>query len=169
MTSPDQLIPGRPPPEPMEMQRGRPSLRITTCFDLYQDWNSAPLDVAARGAVGGRLVASGREGMDCEGARRGGRDDRAESRGGRRGRDRGGGFIPEFVGKGFGGHLLTLAARLTWEAEHQDGGTTRREWLHTSSLDHPNALCNYHRRGFRASATENEHKASSKARANREP
>jgi ribosomal protein S18 acetylase RimI-like enzyme len=24
------------------------------------------------------------------------------------------GLIPEFVGRGFGGHLLTLATRLTW-------------------------------------------------------
>jgi hypothetical protein len=31
-----------------------------------------------------------------------------------------------------------------------------RVWLHTSSLDHPRALPNYHRRGFRTFKTEEE-------------
>ncbi|MGH3823515.1 MAG: GNAT family N-acetyltransferase [Pseudonocardiaceae bacterium] len=54
------------------------------------------------------------------------------------------GLIPEFVGRGFGGHLLTLATRLAW-----DFGDVDRVWLQTTSLDHPHALSNYRRRGFR--------------------
>lgn len=54
------------------------------------------------------------------------------------------GLVPEFVGRGFGGHLLTLTTRLAW-----DFGETDRVWLHTSSLDHPHALSNYLHRGFR--------------------
>ena len=57
------------------------------------------------------------------------------------------GLVPEFVGKGFGGHLLTVGTRLAWEAE-------RRVWLLTSSRDYPHAKPNYERRGFRAFRTE---------------
>lgn len=53
------------------------------------------------------------------------------------------GLVPEFVGRGFGGHLLTLATRLAWEVVG-----VHRVWLHTSSLDHPRALPNYCSRGF---------------------
>ncbi|MGH4024520.1 MAG: GNAT family N-acetyltransferase [Pseudonocardiaceae bacterium] len=54
------------------------------------------------------------------------------------------GLVPEFVGRGFGGHFLTLAVQLAWNV---DGAG--RVWLHTSSLDHPHALGNYRKRGFR--------------------
>lgn len=64
------------------------------------------------------------------------------------------GLVPEFVGKGFGGHLLTLATQLAWEAKSPDGTPTRRVWLHTSSRDHPHAMPNYERRGFRPFRTE---------------
>ena len=53
------------------------------------------------------------------------------------------GLVPEFVGRGFGAHLLTLATRLAW-----DLGGVDRVWLHTSSLDHPHAVGNYRNRGF---------------------
>ncbi|MQA74673.1 MAG: GNAT family N-acetyltransferase [Solirubrobacterales bacterium] len=59
------------------------------------------------------------------------------------------GLVPELVGRGLGGHLLTLATRLAWDARAEGGPPTRRVWLHTSSLDHPHALPNYERRGFR--------------------
>jgi hypothetical protein len=46
-----------------------------------------------------------------------------------------------------GGHMVTvLAAR--WQLGHE------LVWLHTSTLDHPRALPNYHRRGFRTFKTE---------------
>jgi GNAT superfamily N-acetyltransferase len=53
------------------------------------------------------------------------------------------GLLPEFVGRGWGGHLLTLAVETAW-ARKPD-----RVWLHTCTLDHPAALPNYLSRGFR--------------------
>ncbi|MEQ0564753.1 GNAT family N-acetyltransferase [Amycolatopsis sp. NEAU-NG30] len=55
------------------------------------------------------------------------------------------GLLPEFVGKGLGGYALTLVVAGAWALPG-----TRRVWLHTSTLDHPNALPNYLRRGFRS-------------------
>ncbi|WP_218026023.1 GNAT family N-acetyltransferase [Nocardia miyunensis] len=55
------------------------------------------------------------------------------------------GLVPEFVGMGLGGHALTLGVQRAWELTP----TVKRVWLHTSTLDHPHALSNYHRRGFR--------------------
>jgi len=54
------------------------------------------------------------------------------------------GLVPEWVGRGFGGHLLTLATRLAWGFDVVD-----RVWLATTSIDHPHALSNYRARGFR--------------------
>jgi GNAT superfamily N-acetyltransferase len=53
------------------------------------------------------------------------------------------GLLPEFVGRGWGGHLLTLATREAWAMRPV------RVWLHTCTLDHPAALPNYLKRGFR--------------------
>jgi hypothetical protein len=39
-----------------------------------------------------------------------------------------------------------------WLITHEDGPADRQHlgvWLHTSTLDHPNALPNYQKRGFR--------------------
>lgn len=55
------------------------------------------------------------------------------------------GLLPEFVGKGLGGYALTLVVADAWALPG-----TKRVWLHTSTLDHPNALPNYLRRGFRS-------------------
>ena len=52
------------------------------------------------------------------------------------------GLLPPFVGKGLGGGLLSTAIENAWGTE------TNRVWVHTSSLDHPNALKNYQARGF---------------------
>ena len=52
------------------------------------------------------------------------------------------GLLPEFIGKGFGGHLLRDAINKAWQL----GG--KRVWLHTCTLDHPQALPNYLARGF---------------------
>lgn len=60
------------------------------------------------------------------------------------------GLLPEFVGKGLGGYALTLGVQQGWEL----APAVNRIWLHTSTLDHPNALPNYHRRGFRTFKTE---------------
>ena len=52
------------------------------------------------------------------------------------------GLLPPFVGKGLGGGLLSAAIENAW------GPKTNRVWVHTCSLDHPNALNNYQARGF---------------------
>ncbi|GAB2600307.1 N-acetyltransferase [Paractinoplanes abujensis] len=59
------------------------------------------------------------------------------------------GLVPEFTGRRLGGFALTLTVRQAWEL----APGVRRIWLHTSSVDHPNALPNYHRRGFRTFRT----------------
>lgn len=53
------------------------------------------------------------------------------------------GLLPEFFGRGWGGHLLTRAVDTAWTLG------ASRVWLHTCTLDHPAALPNYLRRGFR--------------------
>jgi GNAT superfamily N-acetyltransferase len=60
------------------------------------------------------------------------------------------GLLPEFIGKGLGGFALTLAIQQAWAL----APSVNRVWLHTSSRDHPHALPNYHRRGFRTFKTE---------------
>jgi GNAT superfamily N-acetyltransferase len=59
------------------------------------------------------------------------------------------GLVPEFVGRGLGGYALTLVIRQAWDSEPLKAPAVRRVWLHTSTLDHPNALPNYQKRGFR--------------------
>jgi GNAT superfamily N-acetyltransferase len=64
------------------------------------------------------------------------------------------GLVPEFIGQGYGGALLTLATRLAWETMAPTGASVRRVWVQTSSHDHPHALSNYEQRGFRSFRTE---------------
>lgn len=58
------------------------------------------------------------------------------------------GILPQFTGQGIGGYPLTVAIQRAWEKN------PTRVWLHTSSLDHPQALQNYLARGFRVVKTE---------------
>ena len=53
------------------------------------------------------------------------------------------GVLPPFIGRGVGGALLTEAIRRAWALGPQ------RVWVHTCTLDHPAALPNYQKRGFR--------------------
>jgi GNAT superfamily N-acetyltransferase len=53
------------------------------------------------------------------------------------------GLLPDFIGRGWGKHLLTRAVQAAW------GLGAQRVWLHTCTLDHPAALPNYLKRGFR--------------------
>jgi GNAT superfamily N-acetyltransferase len=53
------------------------------------------------------------------------------------------GLLPDFIGRGWGKYLLTRAVQTAWELGPQ------RVWLHTCTLDHPAALPNYLKRGFR--------------------
>ena len=52
------------------------------------------------------------------------------------------GLLPEFIGSGLGGQLLTDAIEKAWLL------ATERIWVHTCTLDHPAALPNYLARGF---------------------
>jgi GNAT superfamily N-acetyltransferase len=157
MTAPDQLVPGRPPPTPIDLERldptSLPLLRSTYARigaphawvgrsawsdAQWEAWLSRPgrqpWIARVDGEVAGMVELELQSGGDVEIVVFG--------------------LVPEFVGRGFGSHLLTLGARLAWAAEHPDRAPTRRVWLHTSSRDHPNALPNYQRRGFRAYRTE---------------
>jgi GNAT superfamily N-acetyltransferase len=53
------------------------------------------------------------------------------------------GLLPQFIGRGLGGALLTATVERAWAIG------ARRVWVHTCSLDHPNALPGYQARGFR--------------------
>jgi GNAT superfamily N-acetyltransferase len=52
------------------------------------------------------------------------------------------GVLPQFIGHGLGGFLLSEALRLAWQLNPQ------RVWVHTCTLDHKYALDNYLARGF---------------------
>jgi GNAT superfamily N-acetyltransferase len=58
------------------------------------------------------------------------------------------GLLPAFLGRGWGGYLLSRAVDTAWDLGPE------RVWLHTCTLDHPAALPNYLKRGFRPSRTE---------------
>jgi len=58
------------------------------------------------------------------------------------------GLTPAYLGQGLGGALLTRAVREAWAL-----GATR-VWLHTCTLDAPQALPNYLARGFRVEREE---------------
>jgi GNAT superfamily N-acetyltransferase len=53
------------------------------------------------------------------------------------------GLLPQFIGQGIGGYLLTTTIRRAWALG------AHRVWLHTCSLDGPHALANYRARGMR--------------------
>ena len=59
------------------------------------------------------------------------------------------GLLPLMIGKGIGGGMLSLAVQEAWKIKG-----TKRVWLHTCSEDHPHALGNYEKRGFRLFKTE---------------
>lgn len=53
------------------------------------------------------------------------------------------GLLPEYIGRGLGGPLLSAAVAQAWSIPD-----TRRVWVHTCNRDHPAALPNYLSRGF---------------------
>ena len=53
------------------------------------------------------------------------------------------GLLPRVIGRGLGGRLLTEAIRRAWAMG------ASRVWVHTCTLDHPNALANYEARGLK--------------------
>jgi GNAT superfamily N-acetyltransferase len=58
------------------------------------------------------------------------------------------GVMPGFIGKGIGGALLSKAIARAWDTGAE------RVWVHTCSLDHPQACTNYQARGFTVFRTE---------------
>jgi GNAT superfamily N-acetyltransferase len=52
------------------------------------------------------------------------------------------GLLPEFIGQGLGGALLTSAIEEAWRI------SPTRVWVHTCNRDHPQALANYQARGM---------------------
>ena len=58
------------------------------------------------------------------------------------------GILEEYFDKGLGGYLLTEAIKIGFQNE------VERVWVHTCSLDHPNAINNYKARGMKIFKTE---------------
>jgi GNAT superfamily N-acetyltransferase len=54
------------------------------------------------------------------------------------------GLLPNFIGRGLGGALLTDAIEEAWRTRP----SVARVWVHTCTLDHPGALRNYQARGM---------------------
>jgi GNAT superfamily N-acetyltransferase len=54
------------------------------------------------------------------------------------------GLLPEFIGRGLGGALLTSALEQAWQMQPAPA----RVWVHTCNRDHPQALANYQARGM---------------------
>jgi GNAT superfamily N-acetyltransferase len=57
------------------------------------------------------------------------------------------GLVPELVGRGHGGWLMSRALAVAWRPG------IRRVWVHTCTLDHPSALGFYRAQGFVPFAT----------------
>jgi GNAT superfamily N-acetyltransferase len=54
------------------------------------------------------------------------------------------GLLPQWIGRGLGGPLLTSAIDRAWQMTPN----TSRVWVHTCNRDHPQALANYQARGM---------------------
>jgi GNAT superfamily N-acetyltransferase len=149
MTSPNELIPARPAPTPLELDEADASLHRETYVRVgaphgwtgRTEWSDADwADELARPGVCARIA---RVEGDVAGL--------VELEAGPES-DVGivvFGLVPEYVGKGYGGELLTLATQLAWDLTAPDGTPARRVVVETSSRDHPNARRNYEARGFR--------------------
>ncbi|WP_165956889.1 GNAT family N-acetyltransferase [Kribbella antibiotica] len=146
MTSPDDLLPGKPPPSPITLA---PTAAASEVQALYQRiW--APLGPSGRtGWTTAQWTAElSQPGIHTYLATI---------------RDAPAGFaelsveadgvvgivvfglVPEVQSKGYGAAFLTAVTRTAWTLNTP----TTRVWLQTSSSDHPHALRNYLQRGFR--------------------
>src|SRR5215472_2847793 len=54
------------------------------------------------------------------------------------------GLLPDWIGRGLGGALLTSAIEEAWQMKPNP----TRVWVHTCNRDHPKALANYQSRGM---------------------
>jgi GNAT superfamily N-acetyltransferase len=157
MTEVDQLRPSCPPPEPIKLDEVGPSAAEALRSTYVRVWKSL--------ASGGRMEWSAgdwetellRTGVKAWLARVGGEtvglvELELEPSG-----DVGiviFGLVPEFIGRGFGGSLLTATVQLAWSLSSER--PVQRVWLQTTSGDHPNAIENYKRRGFEVFQTQPE-------------
>ena len=57
------------------------------------------------------------------------------------------GILEEYIGRGYGGFLLSEALKIAFK-------NANRIWVHTCTLDHPNAIENYKSRGMKVFKTE---------------
>jgi GNAT superfamily N-acetyltransferase len=62
------------------------------------------------------------------------------------------GLLPQFIGQGLGGDLLTRAIRQAWTLQ------PNRVWVYTCNLDGPAAIHNYTARGLKPYRTTSVHK-----------
>ncbi|HEX9945757.1 MAG TPA: GNAT family N-acetyltransferase [Thermoanaerobaculia bacterium] len=146
MTSPDDLLPARPPREELEVRQARipsPELsrflytavggdwfwidRLRWTYDQWLAWVDRPeLETwigYVQGTPAGYFELERQPGGDVELAYFG--------------------LLPRFLGRGLGGALLTAAVERAWRTG------ASRVWVHTCSLDGPASLANYQARGFR--------------------
>ena len=61
------------------------------------------------------------------------------------------GLLKGFIGRGIGGHLLTVGLRHAWtlDERHEGVDPITRVWVNTNTLDGPAALVNYQARGLK--------------------
>lgn len=148
MTSPSQLIPGNPPPQPLTLHPvdADAASQIRTPYNRIWDpigpsgrtawtdaeWTAelslpgihtylAKISAETAGFAELSVEAAGDVGIVVFG------------------------LVPEFQSKGFGAAFLTLTTQTAW---HLNTPTTR-VYLHTNPDEHPHALPNYQSRGFR--------------------
>lgn len=147
MTSPTQLVPGRPAPTPLELDEIGPDDAPLIRSMYNRTWESL--------GSGGRMAWSHDQwagelalpGVHTWIARTGdiptGFAQLALEPAGEVGIVVFG-VVPEFQSQGYGGAFLTHATQTAWQL----GTPTTRVWLQTSTTDHPHALPNYKSRGF---------------------
>jgi GNAT superfamily N-acetyltransferase len=157
-TSADQVRPGRPPADLVEIRQAEvisPELsrflytavggdwhwidRLAWTRDQWQDWLGRPgvetWMASVRGTPAGYVELDGTEPGEVEVSSFG--------------------LLPGFLGRGIGGHLLAYGLDRAWRLAERWPGlpAVRRVWLHTCSLDGPVALANYQARGLRVYQT----------------
>jgi GNAT superfamily N-acetyltransferase len=145
MSSPDQLIPGRPPPTPLTLDEADPD-SAPLIRTLYNRIFGTP---SGRGAWSAHqwIDELSQSGIRTWLARI---DDTTAGFAELSAEPTGAvgivvfGLVPEFQSRGYGAAFLTLTTRIAWRLN----SPTTRVWLQTSTRDHPHALPNYHSRGY---------------------
>jgi len=145
MRSPEQLVPAGGPPDGVRVEQATGADAARAAHECYrrvgEPWywtDRLPLDEAGWQQLldeEGGEVWRARAGEELVGYFQLARRDRAVE-------IRYFGLVPEWIGRGVGGWLLTRAVERAWSLK------PARVVLNTCTLDHPAALANYLRRGF---------------------